>query len=376
MSYSFIAISDQHLEHALFNLPELRQDLFDKYRETVDKAIELKVDYFISVGDLFDTNKPSSATVEFVLKLNNRLIENNIIPLAISGDHSKSIDNVNWERIAGFKSISDHPNFAAVDYNDNQTVVKQQLLEQLRNKKDNVEFIFAHAQIPELFSFIEEKKALIIDWEEVTRRHPRFKGAILGDVHNGISKTLPTGQFLGYCGSLGVTRLDEINGKFILYYDGIKLNKLKNPLIREFFIIKFNHYFYDNFEEISSKEVEHLIENINNYTLSSNGKKPVVIIKYNKKLYHKLYLLNELYKYAIVRTTLLPSEDKLIDINVNFRSEICNNATIESVLTDVLKENNTYTQETFDIGISLIEGLLQNNTKEILNNLKKKYIYE
>lgn len=62
----FIVFSDQHLEAKLYNIPALEADNRELFKMTVDKAIALEVDYLISVGDLFDNNRPSSDTIKFV----------------------------------------------------------------------------------------------------------------------------------------------------------------------------------------------------------------------------------------------------------------------------------------------------------------------
>ena len=87
----FIAFSDQHLESKLYNIPELEQDNRDLFAMVIDTALHHEVDYLVSVGDLFDNNKPSSDTIRFVTEQLKRL-NGSVIPVAIAGDHSKPIN--------------------------------------------------------------------------------------------------------------------------------------------------------------------------------------------------------------------------------------------------------------------------------------------
>jgi DNA repair exonuclease SbcCD nuclease subunit len=364
---TFLAISDSHLEDALFNLPELRQDLFDYYSNAVDKAIELKVKYFISVGDLFETNKPNQETIDFVKNQNDKLSENGITPLAICGDHSKAINNITWEQIANFKEINIEPTFIGIAYNDNPDFVKEQFLAEIFNKKDTVEAIFLHTQIPSLFGFCEEKKTVTVDWDEVIKLCPNLKACVFGDIHSGIHKIIkPRDIFFGYCGSTGVTALDEIREKHYVYYNGENVELLPYELIRDFFEFSLTE------ESLPLFNKENEIEALKN-SFKKKGRKPVYIIRYHKHLYKNLLDFSFLYDLAIVRTTILPT-DKTLNSNISIRSEISNEANQTEVLELVLKENGAFTEEIRDTGIELLESLINNNTKDILNNLKKAYI--
>ena len=156
----FIAFSDQHLESKLYNIPELEQDNRELFSMVIDKALEYEVDYLVSVGDLFDNNKPSSDTIRFVTEELRRL-EGKVIPVAIAGDHSKPINGSTWESVCGFKPVNSVPEFAGVDYSDNPSDVIELLNIELNRKAPNtVVSIFLHQQVPELWPFCEEKKKI------------------------------------------------------------------------------------------------------------------------------------------------------------------------------------------------------------------------
>lgn len=129
----FIAFSDQHLESKLYNIPELEQDNRDLFSMVIDKALEHEVDYLVSVGDLFDHNKPSSDTIRFVTAQLKRL-EGKVVPVAIAGDHSKPINGSTWETVCGFSSVNSVPEFVGVDYNDNPADVISLLNHELNKK--------------------------------------------------------------------------------------------------------------------------------------------------------------------------------------------------------------------------------------------------
>lgn len=372
MSSSFLAVGDEHLERMMLNESELKQDIYDYYENAVNKAIELKVKYFISCGDLFDTNKPQAHSIEFVSSLNKKLRENGVVPLALSGDHSKNIENICWEDICGFEPIYNESNFAGVDYDDNPANVKKELETQLINRADVVEFVFLHGQVPELFGFVEEKKKLDLDWEGLVKKYPTIKGFILGDIHNGCFKYLTGGQFLGYTGALGVTRLDEVIPKRYLHYDGEKLNFISYPLIRIFHEFNLTEETLKTIESNRQAFMDHEIKEIEEST-TKTGRKPVYILRYHKVLFSKLTELAFLYDHAIVRTTILP-EDEKVEINVNIRSEISDTASHSEVFKATLVESSTFNEELYRLGVKLLDSLVTNNTKDILNEVKKEYI--
>jgi len=371
MTNSFLVVSDVHLERALLNNEELKKDLYDYLELAVLKAIQLKVKYFISCGDLFDTNKPTAYSIDFVKTLNKKLKSNNITPVAISGDHSKQIDNKDWENICDFESVNIESTFVGVDYSDNSEAVLQKLTEQLNLKKDIVEFIFLHYQEPLLFGYCEEKKTLHINWEETVINHPTLKGIIAGDIHSGAYKYLSSGQFLGYCGSLGVTKLDEINQKRYIHWNGNKLNFIEYPLIRNFHYFDLTDDSYKEFEKdkqsFKNKEIKEL-----QHSLSTTGKRPVYILKYSKGMFNKLPEFVFLYEHAIVKTTLLKENNQVIE-NVNIRSEITNN-NLSDIFKATLVESGTFTDENYQLGIECLDSLNSGTTKDVLNKFKANYL--
>lgn len=83
----FAHLSDTHLGHRQYGIFEREQDFYELFEKTIDKIIELDVDFVINSGDLFDYSRPSTdALLSFqrgLLKLNNA----GIPVYAIAGNH-------------------------------------------------------------------------------------------------------------------------------------------------------------------------------------------------------------------------------------------------------------------------------------------------
>lgn len=170
---SFLVIGDVHLEHVMLNKPELKQDLYDAFERSVDKAIELDVKYFITVGDLTDTSKPTAETIAFLTRQHDRLEQHSIAWLGLVGDHDKQIGESSWlHDILQVPQISSVSTFVGVDYNDDSKRVGDDIDLQLDDKRSVVEFLFFHGQIPELFGYCEEKKTIALDWELMCKLSP------------------------------------------------------------------------------------------------------------------------------------------------------------------------------------------------------------
>lgn len=83
----FAHLSDSHLGYKQFGIDEREQDFYDVFEKTIDKIIELNVDFVIHSGDLFDQSRPSTNSMlvfqKGLLRLNNAGI-----PLyIIAGNH-------------------------------------------------------------------------------------------------------------------------------------------------------------------------------------------------------------------------------------------------------------------------------------------------
>lgn len=365
--YSFIAISDVHLGLKLFNLPELAQDLKDNFSKLADEAIKRKVQYIFIAGDLFDSNKPSPDLISFMKNQVDKLNANNIIVAGIAGDHDKPINGVAWIHLTGIVPISKiDKRFVGLDYCDDspQLVTK---LAQLENK-DKVEWIFLHGHVPELFKWCEEKKLLDIKQLNVLDTFPNIKGIVLGDIHVPTDSNIfdPTGErkelpYIGYCGSLGITKSDEVGRKTgILYFDGSKLSRIPFDLDRTF--VRF--HLSDALEPIN------WINKFAAFFKDNQGKKPVIIVEYDRKSADSLALLGPLYEVGIVKKACARKKDDEEEEEtetINIRSELKTNDRISAVLKEMLPE-----KEAFDLVYALVKNV--DDPTSILDELKSKYI--
>jgi len=368
--YTFIAVSDIHLGLKLFNLPELAQDLKDNFAKLADLAIKKKVKYLFIAGDLFDSNKPSPDLISFMKGQVEKLNANNIIVAGIAGDHDKPINGASWINLTGVVSATRlDSRFVGMDYCDDspQLVTK---LAQLENK-DKVEWIFLHGHVPELFKWCEEKKLLDIKQLNMLKTFPALRGVILGDIHVPTDSSIsdPTGErevlpYIGYCGSLGITKTDEVGRKTgVLYFDGTKISRLAFDLDREF--VRF--HLSDALEPIN------WINKFAAFFKDHTGKKPVIIVEYDNQSKELLPLLAPLYEVGIVKKAMArkKGDDGENDVGetINIRSELKTNDRISAVLKEMLPE-----KEAFDF----VYGLLKNidDPTIVLDELKAKYIGE
>ena len=344
---TFIAFSDQHLESKLYNIPELEKDNRTLFSLVIDTAIEREVDYLVSVGDLFDNNKPSSDTIRFVTGELERLKKHNVKPVAIAGDHSKPVYGSTWEQVCGFGDINTVAEFAGVDYSDNPQDVIELLNHELNKRdKDTVEFLFMHQQIPELWPFCDEKKKISLKDLDLGNHCGSMQGVFLGDIHIrremryhdiACDKEL----FVGYCGSLGVTAANETVKPGLYYYDGEKLKTIKYDLPREYITLDVTE---DNLDQIvnDQRNVAHgLVRGLPVFLVKLHGG-----VEIGSKL-------NFLYEKGHVKMTKVRVDGEGKEELVNIRSEIKTADRFSGVLRDLT--NGIENSETvYDIAYKLL----------------------
>jgi hypothetical protein len=346
----FIVFSDQHLGSKLYNSPELENDNRKLFSKVIDLCIELAPDYLISVGDLFDNNKPSSELISFVSDELKRLQSNSSTKaVALAGDHSKPMDGATWERICGFAPIASVPSFVGFDYSDNPEHI------------NSVEFIFMHQQLPELWPFCEDKKKISLKELDFSNHCDSLKAIFLGDIHiryhmTYVDPVCSREVFAGYCGSLGVTASNETSKPGLYYWVDGKLNLIEYTLPRKFVTL-----------DITA-------ENINTYSKSfyteqyqKEKEKPVFICKYTSEVSQELDKLNFLYDLGIVKFSRARANDQQQEEFINIRSELKTDERIAEVLKTLTsdKENSKLL---YDTVYSLITST---EPAKILDNLKE-----
>jgi len=89
-SFSFVHVADLHLGYAQYNLDVRREDFNTAFQEVVDKTIELKPDFMIIAGDIFQQARPSNVTLEAAITNFRRLRDAGIPVLAVDGSHDSA----------------------------------------------------------------------------------------------------------------------------------------------------------------------------------------------------------------------------------------------------------------------------------------------
>ncbi|PVX25404.1 MAG: hypothetical protein CW691_04650 [Candidatus Bathyarchaeum sp.] len=88
--FSFVHAADLHLGYAQYNLDVRRKDFNNVFGELVDKTIELKPDFMILAGDIFEHARPSNSTLEAAIANFRRLKDAGIPVLAVDGSHDSA----------------------------------------------------------------------------------------------------------------------------------------------------------------------------------------------------------------------------------------------------------------------------------------------
>ena len=85
--FSFIHASDLHLGYAQYNLEARREDFDRAFQELVSKSLELKPDFLVIAGDIFEQARPLNSTLENVIQRLRKLRDSGIPVLAVDGSH-------------------------------------------------------------------------------------------------------------------------------------------------------------------------------------------------------------------------------------------------------------------------------------------------
>lgn len=88
--FSFVHVADLHLGYAQYNLEVRREDFDRTFKEVVDKTIELKPDFMLIAGDIFQQARPSNVTLENAIDSFKRLRDSGIPVLAVDGSHDSA----------------------------------------------------------------------------------------------------------------------------------------------------------------------------------------------------------------------------------------------------------------------------------------------
>lgn len=88
--FSFVHVADLHLGYAQYNLEARREDFDKAFKEVVDKTIQLKPDFMLIAGDIFQQARPSNVTLENTIDSFKCLRDAGIPVLAVDGSHDSA----------------------------------------------------------------------------------------------------------------------------------------------------------------------------------------------------------------------------------------------------------------------------------------------
>jgi DNA repair exonuclease SbcCD nuclease subunit len=88
--FSFVHVADLHLGYAQYNLDARREDFNRAFAEVVEKTLELKPDFIIIAGDVFQHARPSNVILENAITNFRRLKDAGIPVLTVDGSHDSA----------------------------------------------------------------------------------------------------------------------------------------------------------------------------------------------------------------------------------------------------------------------------------------------
>ena len=89
-AFSFVHVADLHLGYAQYNLDARREDFNRAFGEVVEKTLELKPDFMIIAGDIFQHARPSNIILENAITNFRRLKDAGIPVLTVDGSHDSA----------------------------------------------------------------------------------------------------------------------------------------------------------------------------------------------------------------------------------------------------------------------------------------------
>ena len=358
-SPKFIASADVHLGKKLYNIPELEEDMRDNFVRLCDLTLEIKPEYLVLCGDLFEDNLPTAHTVSFVREQVKRLYDAGIRMTGIAGDHDKPIRGESWCNVSGIYPITICPNFAGFDYYNTSSGMANVMAALLENRnREEVQWIFLHCQFPQFFTFIDEKKRVDFAEVEVINEFPKLQGVIAGDIHaaNVEGDITEKGKtaYIGYTGSLGVTDIDEANDRSVIYCDGTCLRRIPIPMRRSYVKINFRGDDVAKFDA-SAHVAEH----------KDDKYRPIFCVHYDSDSEQYLTKIKPLYTVGHVRPhqvikSKLTGQDEVV---MSIRSEMKTAEKIDAAL----KECCAGDKEVYGL---LSEILTSTNPRDVLDDFK------
>lgn len=263
----FAHLADTHLGHRQYGIYEREEDYYEVFNATVDKIIEMNVDFVIHSGDLFDSARPSTnALLAFqrgLLKLTNA----GIPVYAIAGNH----DSVLRTNVKPPIDLFEEPGLRIIRLEEafmEGDIFICGIPYVPKSKRDGL------LKILEILSKEAEKheKSILVLHQGLDKTLPgdayeldldelpkNFDYYALGHIHNYFEEDYGKGKLV-YPGSMEMYKLNdnfEAYGKGFCVVDiddEVKVERIRIPLPRPYFreVIEYNN-FNEELDRISRK---------------------------------------------------------------------------------------------------------------------------
>lgn len=245
-----IHTADWHLRDMQFGKNSRAQDFTDSVFRIVDITVQNGVDYILCAGDILNSKRPSSRNIADLIRLNQKLLTNNVKLFVITGNHDKC--HPSWIKVlqdemaeTGHCAIYDI-DFQLVSMKGRDgkeyTIygVPDMAPDDFREKSADfpeADFMMFHALIKDFAAFDAGDKVLKVS----DLPSDKYKAILLGDIHTHKYIDLEN-CVVGYPGSTELCSRNESVDKFVTLFtlqdngtlerDSIPL-KLNKPIIAE-----------------------------------------------------------------------------------------------------------------------------------------------
>lgn len=243
-----IHTADWHLRDTQFGKATRGQDFTDSAFRIVDIAVQNDCKYILCAGDILNSKRPSSKNIADLIRLNQKLLNNKVIMLVITGNHDKC--HPSWVKVLQ-QEMEENGQCAIYDIDfqlfslksgtEEYTVYGVPDMAPDDFKTASADFpeadiLMFHALIKDFAAFDAGDKVLKVD----DLPYNKYKSILLGDIHTHryIEKG---GCLIGYPGSTELcSRSEDINKYVSLVtidngkasYESIPL-PLNKPIIAE-----------------------------------------------------------------------------------------------------------------------------------------------
>lgn len=147
----FLHVSDTHLGRTNYKLKEREKDFYKAFKQSVDIALEEKVDFVIHTGDLFDKGNPTHRTIIRAIRQLTRLKNKDIPLFIIAGSHDISVDETVISILEEIGLVINLSNTKYYETKDKITVkgeiIKDSFVCGIAGRQANIQEIFKNLEI-------------------------------------------------------------------------------------------------------------------------------------------------------------------------------------------------------------------------------------